>query len=156
MKAKLILLLGAILSLQVIAVENSANNVESEVFPCTKYAKYCDPVNHEPPVNFTINYSCVGAEGNSFKLVEQGSAGLISEYQGSDLYEDGQLKLVTKQQGVLSTKTTFQFPSGAALIVSEKAFLGKGGGRGGFDSPLIKSISAKLTTNEKDYYFNCF
>lgn len=135
MKALLIFSVAVAFLIQAKAVENPAIAVENPT-----------------------EYDCSNIDNNSFKLIEHESTAQIAGFQGENLYEDGQLKLVTKQHGFMSTKTTFEFASGATLVISERVPVGRGGGRGGrggFDFPLNKIISAKLTSNEKDHYFNC-
>ncbi len=97
---------------------------------------------------------CSDQQGNSFKLEVYRLASIV-EFAGEDLYEGGTLHLAQDDTGFSSSKTIYQMMNGGELIISEKSFVGRGGGRGGFDDTFKTLISAKLTTNEKVYYFSC-
>lgn len=97
---------------------------------------------------------CADQQGNSFRLEVYRLAAIV-EFSGADLYEGGSLKLVSMDIGFNSEKTVYQMSNGGELIISERAFVGRGGGRGGFDGTFKRLVAARLTTNEKIYYFNC-
>lgn len=108
----------------------------------------------DSPAKTFDGHVCSDLLGNSFKLEVYRLAAIV-EFSGEDLYEGGELKLVSVDSGFNSTKTLYQMANGGELIISEKFFVGRGGGRGGFDSTFKNMVSAKLTTNAQVYYFTC-
>ena len=73
------------------AVENSVGNVDKDLYPCTKYAKYCSP-QPDQSISVSLNYSCEDYQnGNSFKITENLKThdAHITEFAGEDLYEGG-------------------------------------------------------------------
>lgn len=107
-------------------------------------------------------YSCLSQDYmNQFDLAEKDQFASVTSYAGENLYEGGDLNTVSKIYGNKSVQTTFLMAQGGQLVITQYESIGGGGrggrgGRGGYD-PIYpsKTIVAKLTTNEKTYYFNC-
>jgi hypothetical protein len=110
-------------------------------------------------------YNCSANQNeNEFVLAEKKEHASVISFKGEDLYQGGEMKVKSKVYGYQSVQTTFQLAQGGVLVISEHTNFGRGGrslrggGRGGdLDLPIFsqKIISAKLTANEKEYYFSC-
>lgn len=153
---KRIFLLTMLLSFKLYAISNVENpviTVDNDPFPCTKYAKYCNP-KPDPIKNVSQLkiYSCQNSTGEkSFVLQEQlttEDAKIIS-FVGEDTFTDNYLKLKSKEIGFRSKKTIFEsFPHGQLLTISESSLVNRAGDN-------IFMINAKLVTHEKEIYFSC-
>ena len=160
MKKKIILMLVTLASLQsnrVLAVDNPVGPVDNPAA--------ATPTGIGSQVNLstaTTIYHCNSDENeNEFVLAELQSNASVTSFKGEDLYEGGDLKDLTKNYGFMSTQTTYSLANGGQLVISEHAYFGRGGTRGGgrggdLDLQSQKIISAKLVSNEKEYYFSCY